>query len=227
MSDPDMYEEYERNIHRNTVFHDGKAADGRTIDSEYPERKGVKNTAVDKKKNGGEVTYEVDDEGNLSKAAVSYNIDGRQYTVSLAVNGWGFGQDHIRLEIRRKSKNLLQNLFKNNLLASSVTPIRIPAYHKGCLWSHLRNKEIQYPSDPHYKGLVDAAFADIKGMSHEIEEKMDYMAHYEDRMREENRQRNKQNLLEQNREEQAKLKGKNHKDLQLIKSLLDDRANKR
>ncbi len=39
MSEKDILEEIERNSRKNTVFHNGKAADGSTIDSEYPERK--------------------------------------------------------------------------------------------------------------------------------------------------------------------------------------------
>ena len=56
---------------------------------------------------------------------------------------------------------------------------------------------------------------------------MDYMKHYDDRIRDMERQQNKQDLLEQDLREQAKLKGKNNKDIELINILISDRNKKR
>lgn len=223
MSDPGMLEEWCRKEKKrnNNIFYDGKSLDPSQGDletrlslSKFCEKTSCAENTTKTERNKGKVDYEVDNEGNLDKVVVSYNIDGRRYEMSLSISY--YPEDHIRLEIRRKYKNPLKNIFDRNLLASSVTPIHIPAYHRGCLWASIRNDEIKYPSDRRCTSFVRTALNDIKVMSSEIEKDMEYKSGYEDRMRQKEKEDNTRELKEENRKKQEKLKGKNKKDFDFI-----------
>lgn len=169
---------------------------------------------------GGKVEYDIDYEGNLREVVVKYNVNGKRYEVSLSIHG--YPEDHIRLEVRRKYKNPLKNVFDQNLLASSVTPIHIRAYTSGCMWKAIREDKIKYPSDTRYTYFAKAALSDIKYMSCEIEEKKEYMAHYKERLHEEQVRREREALEEQDRREQSRLKKKkSEKELEIINFLVN------
>ena len=224
MSDPEMLEEYcLRNGTYESVF--GRPPETshlyKSVKRENAKEQNASYSEEDKKVgHGGNVDYEIDRDGNLNKVVVTYNVEGKRYEVSLAIQS--YPDDHIRLEVRRKYKNPLRNVFDNNLLASSVTPIHIHAYQNGCMWDSIKENKIKYPSDEHYTNFVKAALSDIKSLSSEIEKKKEYMSHYEDRLFEKNKRRNREALRQQDREEQNKLKKKKHKELDVINFLVNN-----
>ena len=173
------------------------------------------------------VEYDIDYEGNLREVVASYNIDGKRYAVSLEINNYGLGRDHIRLEIKKRNNNPLKNLLNKNLLASSVTPVHVPAYERGCLWKYIKNGEVNYPSDERSKIFVDATIACLKDMTYEIEreKKKKSIIGYRDRWKEKYNS-NRQTLLNDNLKEQEELKRR--KGLDIINFLVSDsKRNKR
>lgn len=210
MSDPEVLEEYclEHGIYEE-VF--GKPAESSHLyKAKEQEKTEISHKQENPKKTGprGQVEYEMDKEGNLREVVVGYNIEGKRYELSLVVNDYGVSGDHIRLEVRKKNKNPLKNILDQNLLASSVTPIHVKAYQRGCLWESIKENKMKYPSDARYSPLVSAAIEDIKSMSDEIEKKKKYIAYRQSHLSEENAQRERQDMEEENRKEQKKLKDK-------------------
>jgi len=209
MSDPGALEEWAT---RNGFY---KEFFGKSVEKSPYYNRPKKHVKETPKGWGGEVDYQIDNEGNLRKVTVSYNTNDREkcVVVSMVVNNYGEGEDHIRLEIRQKYQKKLDKLkhyFQNNLLACSVTPIHIPAYERGCLWTHILDRNITYPKDTNYHAFVNAALDDIKSKAPEIVEKKNYYADYEANSYREREKRNEQRLLENDAKQQEKLMHKNN-----------------
>lgn len=161
--------------------------------------------------------YEIDEWGNVRSMSICYEKENKKYIVSMNVYDFWVNDKHIMLEVTRRSKNPLRNIFGDKVLAYAKTPIDI---YTTSVRGKVRNKELEYPQDERFHGLIDLAINDIKKQDRIIEEDINFaiQKREEEQAEYEARKREKENAAQESLKKKSK-----PSDIDLINSITNER----
>lgn len=120
----------------------------------------------------GNLKYEINEWGNVRSMSIFYEKENKKYIISVNLYDFLVEEPYIQLEVTRRSKNPLRNIFGDKVLAYAKTPIDM---YTVSVWGRVRNKELEYPQDERFCSLVDLALSDIKKHDYEIEKDINFM----------------------------------------------------
>lgn len=161
--------------------------------------------------------YEINEWGNVRSMSIFYEKENKKYIVSVDLYDFWVSDQYARLEVTKRSRNPLKNIFGDKVLAYAKTPVDTFTIS---VWGMVRNKELKYPKDERFHGLIDLALDDIKKHDHEIEKDVSFMIQ---KQREEKEQAKARKQQEEAATQESLKKKNKPSDIDLINSIINER----
>lgn len=161
--------------------------------------------------------YDINEWGNVRSMSIFYEKENKKYIVSMDLYDFLVKEPYIQLEVTKRSRNPLRNIFGDKVLAYAKTPVDTFTIS---VWGRVRNKELEYPQDERFHGLIDLALSDIKKHGHEIEKDINFMIQ---KQREEKEQYEAYKQQEENAAQESLKKKNKPSDIDLINAITNER----